>query len=154
FVLEDDDRHALVDRLVALVDAALLAYCIMDNHIHLIVEGLADAIRADVTRALRAHALVFNARHGISGTLLAGPAELLAAHTLEELGRAIRYVHANPTKTEKPIVTDPVAFEWSSARAFAGLSQAPFPNTERARFLVGSHARWALPAPVVLEGVE
>lgn len=143
-VRDDADRSALVSRIVAGFGDALLAYCIMDTHIHLVVEAARDDARTRSRRLLRAHVRSFGVRHR-SRLLLRGPVEVLPIASAFELGRTIRYVHENPTKTHEPIVTRPEAFEWSSARAFAGLVRAGHPNVPRCRELLAQHARWALP---------
>jgi hypothetical protein len=136
-VLEARDGFDLLVRLVATLGARLLAYCVMHTHLHLVVEGPLAEILPLTNDALWGYTQSFNRRHGLSGPLLRGPVTAIAKHDAFELMRTIDYVHDNPTACDPPIVERAVHFEWSSARAFAGLSLAPFPNVARARALLG-----------------
>jgi hypothetical protein len=136
-VLEARDGFDLLGRLVAAHGARLLAYCVMHTHLHLVVEGPLAEIVPLTNDALWGYTQSFNRRHGLSGPLLRGPVTAIAKHDAFELMRTIDYVHDNPTTCDPPIVERAVHFEWSSARAFAGLSLAAFPNVARARALLG-----------------
>jgi hypothetical protein len=151
-VRDDHDRFALLGRVVAALGDDLLAYCVMDTHLHVVARGtLAEAALAG---ALRLYARAFNARHREEGPLLRGPIRAIPAPSEFELGRQIRYVHANPLDTTVPIVATPVAFEWSSARRFAGLSAADFPNVAGAVEILGDEGRRFLPEPEALVDLE
>jgi hypothetical protein len=130
-VHDDRDRWELVSRLVAALGDGLLAYCLMDTHVHVVAEG------PGLEGVLRGYARYFNARHRRTGPLLRGPVVAIPAPGVGELGRMIRYVHENPLKTREPLVGREIEYEWSSARAFAGLSRATYPNVARVRGLVG-----------------
>src|SRR5579883_3605787 len=124
-VRDDDDRLSLLEHLRAEL-GPLLAYCVMDTHVHLVAEGAAAAVQPRGDAALHAYARVFNRRHGRRGTLLRGHVETFEKRDAVELARAIRYTHKNPLQTTPPLATRAVDFEWSSARAFAGLARDGF----------------------------
>jgi hypothetical protein len=153
-VLDDADRFALLGRLVESFGDALLGYCLMDTHLHVLAEGQPARTRAALTRGLRAYARSFNARHAREGPLLRGPVEAIRAPGPAELARMLRYLHENPLRTRDPIVSREVDYVWSSARSFAGLSRAAFPNVDRMRALLGSRARPFTRSPVPLAGLE
>ena len=147
-VHDDRDRFALLERVVDVM-GALLGYCIMDTHLHVVVEGQRERSRAALTGALARYARYFNPRHEREGPLLRGPVESIRAGSEVELVRLIHYVHRNP-----PLLAREIDFPWSSARALVGLSRAEFPNVGRLRALLGSRARPASPARVALAGLE
>jgi hypothetical protein len=136
-VISDSDRADLLGRLRAALGDGLLAYCLMDTHVHGVVEGREGV--ASAAAALRAYARSFNRRHGLGGGggLLRGPVHATPVPDPEELARAIRYVHENPVRTNPPMARRAIDFEWSSARDFAGLSADPAANVSRARALLG-----------------
>lgn len=153
-VIDARDAFDLLDRIVHALGARLLAYCFMHTRLHLVVEGPVELVVRLTTEALVAYTRSFNARHGFSGQLLRGPVLAIPKRTPFELKRLIDYVHENPCATKPPVVQLPVHFEWSSARPFAGLSLAPFPNVARARELLGKERlRLRRPAPAGLEPV-
>ncbi|HZV01642.1 MAG TPA: hypothetical protein VFF73_33335 [Planctomycetota bacterium] len=141
-VHDDADRHVLLRLIACRFGPTLLAYCVMDTHVHLTLEGDLEQLREALRLALRAYARTFNLRHGEArGPLLRGPVEVFTKRDPFELARLIRYVHRNPLDTHPPVVEDPIAFEWSSARAYVGLTLARVANVERARALLGGDLR-------------
>ncbi len=131
-VIDDADRYDLLDRLSEALGALVLAYCVMDTHLHVVAEGPAEHTKRWLENALHAYTRSFNAKHGRDGRLLRGPVE---AHSRIqepfELTRAIRYVHVNPCATQPPLVERARHFPWSSRRAFLGLSLAEIANVPR-----------------------
>jgi hypothetical protein len=153
-VEDDSDRLGLLGRLALASRGRLLAWCVMDTHLHAVLDAAPETARHVAAVALRAHARAFNARQGRRGPLLRGPIEALRLPDAAALGRAIRYVHENPVRTKVPIVSEDFHFEWSSARAFAGLARSPLPDVRRVRRLLGEQAERALPRRVALAGLE
>ncbi len=99
----------------------VLAYCLMDNHVHLTVQDL----DGDLSKALKyvngVYAQRFNLRHGRTGHLFEGRFWNSLLETDSYLATATEYVHRNPV--EAGMVTRPEHYRWSSYRAYAGLSQ-------------------------------
>ena len=123
---DDRDYGWFVDRLgetVAKNRWRCLAYCLMPNHYHLVVE-LAECNLAPGMHVLNlGYVRRFNWRHQRVGRLLQGPyhAELIVRdeHYLESL----RYVVLNPVRAA--LVAHPAEWRWSSYRASVGLTPAP-----------------------------
>jgi hypothetical protein len=139
-VKDDADRLALLEWLHATV-GRVLAYCVMNTHFHVVIEGDPATTRDRAAPAFRSYTRSFNARHGLKGTLLRGRPEPFGKADSIALAKAIDYVHENPISTKPPIVPREVDFEWSSARAFTGLARDRFVDPERARVLLGVDAR-------------
>ncbi len=123
----------------------VLAYCLMDTHIHVVVEGspayAPDALQA----AMVAYTRLQNRHRGRATRALRGHVEFTRKVDACELARAIRYVHDNPLKTQAPL--SPIEHPFSSQRAFSGLSYHGLAAVPRALALVGPHARWAAGDP-------
>jgi len=122
----DDDRILYRDWLAAYsrkhgVD--ILAYCLMDNHVHLV--GV-PAHEHSLERALRPlhmrYAQAINRRHGWSGHLWQGR---FFASALDDahLWAAVRYVERNPVRAQ--IVFRAEDYPWSSAPAHCGVGEDP-----------------------------
>jgi len=97
--------------------------CLMSNHIHLVaVPGGTDTL-AQVLRSLHMrHTQSINAQHGWTGHLW--QARYFSCPLDDDhLRTAIRYVELNPVRAG--LVTDPLDFEWSSARPHCRLRPDP-----------------------------
>ena len=116
--LDDDDRVKYLDfleRYGKKHGMEILAYCLMSNHVHLVVvpkqaASLAHALAAAHTR----YAQFFNWKYHQSGHLWQGrffSCVLDEQHTLA----AVRYVERNPLRAG--LVGRPWDYRWSSARA-------------------------------------
>jgi putative transposase len=91
------------------------AYCLMPNHVHLLlVPPLENALAKAVAGAHRAYTVRVNQREGWSGFLWQGR---FASYPLDEAHLALtaRYIELNPVRAG--IVKQPQDYAWSSARA-------------------------------------
>jgi putative transposase len=122
----DDDRVLYLDWLAAYgrrhgVD--ILAYCLMDNHVHLVgVPAREDSLERALRPLHMRDAQAVNRRHGWSGHLWQGrffPSPLDEAH----LWAAVRYVERNPVRAG--IVSRAEDYPWSSAAGHCGLRHDP-----------------------------
>ena len=89
------------------------AYCLMPNHVHLILRpsnltGMTNAMR----EIHRSYTLTINRRYGWQGCLWQGRFFSVPLDE-EHFENAIRYVELNPVRAH--IVTDPTKYPWSSA---------------------------------------
>ncbi len=117
----DADRHAYRD-LIALYGrrngTRCLAWCLMDNHVHLILVPIGeDGLRATLAGAHTAYSQRINRAQGLSGHLFQGR---FASYPMDEghLLVAARYVENNPVKAG--LVARAEDWKWSSARAHIG----------------------------------
>ena len=96
-------------------DVAVWAYCLMPNHVHLIlVPSDADGLRAALAEAHRRYTRHVNFREGWRGYLWQGR---FASFPMDEshLLACARYVELNPVRAR--LVRNPRDWRWSSARA-------------------------------------
>ena len=75
-LFEDDaDRSrylSFLDEALSRHDLDVLAWCLMDNHIHLLVRGQLERVAKVMQLAGRSYALYFNRRHDHVGHLFQG----------------------------------------------------------------------------------
>lgn len=120
----DQDRHTYLSWLQEYsqkYDLEILGYCLMSNHIHLVVlphcaDGMANTLRILHTR----YSQMINARFRWSGHLWQGrffSTALDDAH----LWAAVRYVEGNPVRAG--LVKKAEDYRWSSAASHLGLAQ-------------------------------
>jgi putative transposase len=121
----DSDR---VDYLATLAECRetlrlkVFAYCLMSNHVHLIVDPGDDAANISLLmkRLAGRHARRLNLRNSWSGSLWGSRFRCSPIDTDGYLLTCGRYVDLNPVRAG--IVLVPEAYAWSSYRARAGIS--------------------------------
>ena len=117
FFSDDDRRYylATLTKACAAQDVKCLAWCLMDNHVHLILlPPAADALRAALASSHTKYAQHVNLRQGLTGHLFQGR---FASYAMDDahLMVAVRYVENNPVKAG--LVAEAADWRWSSARA-------------------------------------
>ncbi|MBO1927231.1 transposase [Thiomicrorhabdus sp. 6S2-11] len=122
---DDEDRQfylELLNEYAQKHQVEIWAYCLMTNHIHLILrptskEGLQQVLKPLHMR----YAQYINKKMGWKGHLWQGR---YFSSALDEAYayQAIRYVELNPVRAK--MVKSAVDYEWSSARAHSGLEES------------------------------
>lgn len=114
----DDDRRAYLDLIsdaAAASGTRCLAWCLIDNHVHLIlVPETADGLRAMLGEAHRRYTRMVNFREGWRGYLFQGRFASYPMHDAH-LMAAVRYVELNPVAAR--MVARAEEWAWSSARS-------------------------------------
>lgn len=95
-----------------------LAYCLMANHVHLVVETLAPTLAVGMRDLQSLYVRVFNDRHGHSGTALEATYRSRLVTSDEYFAQLLRYVALNPVKAG--LVSEPAAWRWSSHATLIG----------------------------------
>ncbi|MEP7348325.1 MAG: transposase [Sphingorhabdus sp.] len=114
----DGDRRAylaLIAEACTAQGTRCLAWCLMENHVHLIlIPREEDGLRATLAEAHRRYTRRINQREGWTGYLFQGR---FASYPMDDahLMAAVRYVENNPVKAS--IVKHAEDWAWSSARA-------------------------------------
>jgi REP element-mobilizing transposase RayT len=98
----------------------LYAYCLMSNHVHLLMERQADAIGQIMHRLLTGYARYYNRRHQRVGHLLQGRYKAILCQSDRYLSELVRYIHLNPVRAK--MLKRPEQYEYSSHRAYLGLA--------------------------------
>lgn len=137
----DDDRRlylALVASASARSETRWLAWCLMDNHVHLIlVPETPDGLRAMLGEAHRRYTRAINFREGWRGHLFQAR---FASYPMDDahLMAAVRYVELNPVAAG--VAAHAEDWRWSSARSHvAGNRTKDDPLTDVAA--LGKHVR-------------
>jgi len=115
---DDVDRRAYLAMLARVVERSgwlVLAFCLMDNHVHLVVE----TPRANLGRGMQllhgAYAAFFNRRHLRSGHLWQGRYGAKRVRSDAQLLATVRYVAANPV--DAGLRDRPGEWPWDSTAA-------------------------------------
>ena len=99
--LDDDDRRLFLRLLAAAVRREAwrcLAFCLMTNHYHLVVETWLDRLSRGLHRLNGLYAQSFNARYKRSGHLFGDRFSAFVIRDDEHLRNACEYVRQNPVR--------------------------------------------------------
>ena len=138
---DDEDRLAylgLLARVVRELEWRCLAYCLMDNHFHFVVETTEPNLGAGMKRIQGSFAQRFNKRYGGSGHVFEGPYRSKRVLSDAQMWQTMRYVARNPV--EARLCATAGEWRWSSHAAVAGLSEfvPGFLDVERALWYFAS----------------
>lgn len=138
FVVERDaDAYLdLLDYITPRVGSACMTYCLMPNHVHLLVDAKQKQLSAAMRYVNGVYAQRFNREHGFRGHLLQGRFKAKPIADEGHLGEALRYIVMNPVRAG--LCERPEQWPWSSYRAHLGLSSPRgFLEVERVLRLFG-----------------
>jgi putative transposase len=100
---DEDDRQAFVERLRFLVretSTRMLAWVLMDNHVHLLVISGPAGLPSFMRRLLTGYAIRFNRRHKRFGHLFQNRYKSILCELDPYLLELVRYIHLNPLRAE------------------------------------------------------
>lgn len=100
----------------------LYAYCLMTNHVHLLLERQTSAVGRIMHRLLTGYAQYYNRRYRRVGHLFQGRHKAILCQSERYLSELVRYIHLNPVRAG--MVTRPEDYEYSSHRAYLGMEPA------------------------------
>ena len=110
----DDDRWEFLELMRDCCREAgvtVAAWCLMGNHVHLVLADYEDRMSAAMHRLLLTYARRFNKRTGRTGHLFQKRFDRRSLDTDRHLMAAIRYVHADPQEAGSALVE---RYPWSS----------------------------------------
>jgi REP element-mobilizing transposase RayT len=99
------------------------AYCLMDNHYHLLIETPRGNLSVGMRQLNGVYTQRFNRRQGRVGHVFQGRFKAIVVEREQYLLALCRYVVLNPVRAG--VVKQPERYRWSSYRATAGLDLAP-----------------------------
>lgn len=124
-IFGDNNDYQKMLRLLVVQKAKLpfflYAYCLMPNHVHLLVERRGVAIGQVMHRLLTGYSRYYNKRYGRVGHLFQSRYKGILCQSDQYLAELVRYIHLNPVRAK--IVRTPEAYPYSSHRAYIGLEE-------------------------------
>jgi REP element-mobilizing transposase RayT len=114
---DDEDRRTFMRLLLVIAEqsrASVRAYCLMGNHVHLLIQVADVPLSRIMHRLLGTYAQVFNERHERTGHLFESRYKALVCLSDRYLANLILYIHRNPVRAG--LVDRPDKWAWSSCR--------------------------------------
>ncbi len=124
--LDNTDRRnylMLLGRTVRREEWQLLTYCLMPNHIHLLVETPKANLAVGMHRLHSPYAQAFNRRHGKVGHVFQGRYGAVRVTTDAYFLTVVRYIAVNPVAAG--LVSVSSEWPWSAHRALSGHEDRP-----------------------------
>jgi putative transposase len=112
-------------RLSSKHGCAVHAYCLMTNHVHLLMTPAAEASCTALMRDLgQRYVPYFNRRHSRTGTLWEGRLRSCIVESARYVLACYRYIELNPVRAG--LANHPGDYRWSSYAANSGIRADPF----------------------------
>jgi putative transposase len=118
---DDSDKLILLDKLKSCKDIFNLschAYCIMDNHYHILIETPDANLSESIHRLNSLYAQYFNKRYDHAGHVFQGRFHAILVERESYLLELCRYIVLNPVRAG--IVRHPADYRWSSFNTIMG----------------------------------
>jgi putative transposase len=122
---EETDRLvylSLLRELCAETGCAVHSYCLMTNHVHLLLTPATDEGPSVLMRKVgQRYVPYFNRRYGRTGTLWEGRFKSCLVESARYVLGCHRYIESNPSRAG--VVAHPGAYRWSSYQANVGVTE-------------------------------
>ncbi|KUG02326.1 transposase [hydrocarbon metagenome] len=118
---DDEDYHKYLETLIRIKDRSdyeILGYCLMGNHIHLLIKEGREGISRAMHRIGTSYAWWYNRKYDRSGHLFQNRFASECVENEPYLLAVIRYIHHNPVNAG--ISLRPELYRWSSCRYYFG----------------------------------
>jgi putative transposase len=115
----ESDYQAYIERLARYrkkYDYVLHAYCLMPNHVHLLVESSAHPLAKLMQGLQQSYSQYFNRKHRKTGHVFEGRYKAILCQKDEYLLQLIRYIHLNPVRAG--MVRSPERYRYSGGHVY------------------------------------
>jgi putative transposase len=120
------DREKFLEYLASATErygAAIHAYCLMNNHYHLLLETPGGNLSQIMRHINGAYTNYFNVKRKRSGHLFQGRYKAILVEANSYGTELSRYIHLNPVRAG--MVARPEEYRWSSLRSYIGQCHPP-----------------------------
>jgi putative transposase len=112
------EKHYFMNLLKEELSPCLVGYCLMDNHVHLLVNDQLEKLSLVIKKINVKYAMQYNYHNQRVGHLFQNRYKSEAIHTEPYLIEVIRYIHNNPVKAGMIQKTE--EYQWSSYKEYLG----------------------------------
>lgn len=144
---ERDDFHRYLETVKKISlesGVSVLGYCLMTNHVHLLLRENDDDISVFMKRLGVSYAYWYNWKYERVGHVFQDRFKSECVEDDAYLLTVIRYIHLNPIKAS--LVSKPEEYEWSSCAAYykADRNSTTFPDTTLILGIIGKEKKKAV----------
>ena len=143
--LDDGDHQRFLDILLKKkteTQLLIYAYCLMDNHIHLVLRDDQNELSTIMKGIATSYAMFFNVKYNRVGHVFQDRFKSEPIENERYLMSAIRYVHNNPVKAK--IVAKPDQYEWSSYRSYVSPEEITIAEVRYILGMIGGNLNEAI----------
>lgn len=115
----DEDRQRYLEALIKITKdsaASVLGYCLMNNHVHLLIKEGSNGVSNLMHRLGASYAYYYNLKYERVGHVFQNRFKSENVEDESYLKNVIRYIHQNPVKAG--MVSKADAYRWSSCQAY------------------------------------
>ena len=127
---------ALLERIQALTRIRVLAYCVLDNHYHLVIQNVSGRMSDFFKQLNGQYAVYYRKRHGGRGYVFQDRYRSMLIQDDAYLMIAIAYVLGNPMAAK--MAASFIEYPWSSAQLYFGQDQCGAVDCKYVEELFGS----------------
>jgi len=134
---DEDDYQRFLEILAQKKSAEqyeVYGYCLMSNHIHILLRENSDTISQIMSRIGTSYAWWYNRKYDRSGHVFQGRYGSECVEDDSYLLTVVRYIHHNPVKAK--MVRAPEDYRWSSIHAYYGDRNSPAGLTD-SKYILG-----------------
>lgn len=127
--VDEADYLYLLDRMHQMTEhAEIFAFCLMSNHIHILMREVEEPIGMVMKRVTSSYVYYFNHKYGRVGHLFQERFKSQPVEDDEYFVTLLRYIHQNPVKAG--MVASAENYRWSSWHELMGDGELPFCNRQ------------------------
>jgi putative transposase len=145
---DDEDRRNFLSRIGELVKdtgTRILAWVLMDNHVHLLLFSGHPGISRFMGRLLTGYAVWFNRRHQRNGHLFQNRYKSILCEEDQYLLELVRYIHLNPFRASVVKSMEELdRYKWSGHGILVGKNRSDWQETEYVLKRFGTEKRRAI----------
>lgn len=115
---EDYDRFlSTVDRFCRRYRVEMYAYCLMSNHVHLLLKEGTESLWMTIKRITISYLMWYNSKYERIGPLFQGRFHSEAIRDDRQMMAAVRYIHRNPISAN---ICSDFSYPWCSYNCYLG----------------------------------
>lgn len=141
---DDEDRRRFIWTLKRYKEKSefqLYSYCLMDNHVHLLLKEEGESISETIKRIGTSYVHWYNLRYDRCGPLYQGRFRSEGIETDASFIRVLRYIHQNPLKAG--LAKNVLDSKWTSINEYVG--KANLIDTEKGLKAFSKNRKTAIP---------
>lgn len=144
---DDEDRETFIGTVNTFQGDSnykVYAYCLMDNHVHLLIHELDDSISTAIKRIAARYVYWFNRKYGRCGHLFQGRFKSEVVEDDRYFLTVLRYIHQNPLRAGLARDMDPC--QWTSYGEYIVKGRQPVVDIDMGLGLFSAHRGRAIKA--------